>query len=84
MVCAQDVVREHANGGLDQYFFNSSGSRAHDAPEALSALGAAPHAAILQRAIAAFGGHVPIDTEERRAICRALSEESRRTLSALD
>lgn len=84
VVCAQDIVREHANGGLEQYFFNGSGSRAHDAPGALAALGAAPHAAIMERAIAAFGGHVPVETEERRQISDTLSGESMAALSALD
>jgi hypothetical protein len=57
------------NGGLDQYFFNSSGEYAHETVEALKSIGAFKTASILQEAINRWpNGEIPKDIGKRREI----------------
>ncbi len=73
----QELEREVNNGGFDQYFFNSSGSFAHETMDSLKAVGAKKTAELLQRAIDQFpGGKVPNLTEARRDLMLKLWPDS--------
>lgn len=62
----QNLEREVNNGGFDQFFFNSSGDRAHETVDALETIGAKKTADLLREAIDAFpDSRVPKDREER-------------------
>lgn len=50
---------EIKNGGLDQYFVNSSGDQWRDAMEGLKAMKAGKHLSVLQKAVAKFGKDGP-------------------------
>lgn len=76
---------EVTNGGLDQYFFNSSGDRARQALEGLDLIGAASTAAILRRACALFGEAGPSpDREARWNQMDRWTPEDKKVLSVLD
>jgi hypothetical protein len=74
------------NGGFDQYFFNSSGSRYDDAERGLEEMGAIESLALLQRAKQALFGStaVPTDTEKRRTILRRAPQSCTDQLDELD
>jgi len=73
----QELEREVNNGGFEQYFFNSSGSFAHETTESLLAIGAKTTRQLLQHAIDQFpNGKVSQLTEERRALMLDLWPES--------
>ena len=70
------------NGGFTQYFFNSSGDLAGDAPEAAKAVGASEAARIIRKAVALFGPDGPAaDRDERMDRLSAIESA---TLAALD
>ena len=54
------------NGGLAQYFFNSSGDRWKDALAGFEAMGLAERAGILRQALAFFGESGPGEDRDRR------------------
>lgn len=64
-----------ANGGFDQYFFNSTGATAEIALAGLKDMGSTAAAAILERAMAIFpGGKPPTDRQSRwKAMSRIAS-----------
>ncbi|MBC8086992.1 MAG: DUF4375 domain-containing protein [Phycisphaerae bacterium] len=75
---AQSVIEELEaeinNGGLDQYFTNSAGDRAHQAVRALRAVRAEHTATIIERAIAKFpNALVPGERDLRLDILEDLS-----------
>ena len=85
-LCVDALEREVANGGLDQFFFNSSGDQAHETLSALETIGAKQAAKILREAMAVFpGGVVPTDRDQRCDVAMAaLPESARETWSELD
>ncbi len=69
----QELEREVNNGGFEQYFFNSSGSYAHETVKSLSIIGAVATAKLLQNAIDQFpNSKVPKTTEERYELMQNL------------
>lgn len=74
------------NGGFSQYFFNSDGAQALEAPNALTAIGAVRCAAITSKAIEALqvGELNWQDEDVRQAYLLVLPEEVEDRLSALD
>ena len=60
------------NGGFDQYFWNSSGDQANELVDAFIEIGAPQTAAICEKALSVFGGHVPEDRDERNEVLDAL------------
>ena len=83
--CVDALEREIANGGFDQYFWNSSGDTAHETLAALLEIGAAGAAALLREAIAAFpAGKVPANREERQKVHQSLPQSAREKWHELD
>ena len=73
------------NGGLDQFFFNSSGDYAQNILEACETVGASQSAALLRQAMAEFpDGQVPADREARWKLMEELPESHSDAWSALD
>ena len=71
-----DLETEVNNGGFDQYFFNSTGSRAHEAANALGLIGAFQMAELLESAIAKFPSSVvPADRDERQRLLANISPD---------
>lgn len=69
--------KEVNNGGLDQFFFNSSGNNTHESVGALMAVGAVHAAGILQEAINTWPNEsVPKDWEARRNKMEAREEKA--------
>jgi len=72
-------VREVDNGGLDQFFSNSSGMYASEVRKAFRLLGADEHAAAFEKAIKIFpGGRPPLDQEDRQNLLEDIPEARRR------
>lgn len=64
------------NGGFDQYYFNSSGNYAIDAPIALEEIGANRTAEIVKEANSVFpGSSPPRDRDERARILDQITED---------
>ena len=73
------------NGGFDQYYVNSSGDHARDAPRALRAVGAHATGRIVEEANAVFGADgPPPDRDSRLAALEGLGPEARGRWSELD
>jgi hypothetical protein len=73
------------NGGFQQYFFNSAGDAAPDAPAALRAIGAQQAAAIVAEALALFPqGPPPRDRATRQRRLRLASPEVLEAWDRLD
>ena len=62
------LMGEVFNGGMHQFFFNSSGAFAEYVPQALREVGKDDAAAIVDTAIAMFPKPYPVSTEERRSV----------------
>jgi hypothetical protein len=74
-------IREVCNGGLDQFFSNSSGVYAMEVRKALRLLGADEHAAAFDKALKVFpGAHVPVDEGEREALLDAIPKARRQAM----
>ena len=72
----QDLEAEVNNGGLDQFFYNSSGDDTAETIQALEAIGAAAMADILRRAAAKFPGKMPPkDRYKRQEVLLQISPE---------
>lgn len=71
---------EIANGGFSQFFANSTGVLAPEGVSAFRDLGMPQTAAVIEKAMAAFGAVYPRDRDARdealTAICDAVDEES--------
>jgi hypothetical protein len=79
-----ELEGEVNNGGLDQYFFNSSGSLVPDVVDALKTIGAFRMAGILEDAIRLMPTNVSWrDSDMRREVLIALPEASQDTLDTL-
>ena len=72
----QTCEEEVNNGGFDQLFFNA-GFDLRELPETFRAIGAPKTAAICAKALAALGGEVPEDREERREVLTSQEGEER-------
>lgn len=59
---------EMLNGGVHQFFFNSSGQYAPDVVDALREIGLSKHADVVQRGIDMFGKPYQTDTPQRRQL----------------
>lgn len=71
---------EVSNGGVPQYFTNSSGGRAEDLRAALKRLGDADALALFEKTLAVFGGAVPADRGERVDAYSALNKKKQKEL----
>jgi len=72
-----DLEMEINNGGFDQFFFNSTGDRAHETIDALLAIKASHTADILKSAVDKFpNGTVPTDRGERQTLLEGVSPDS--------
>ena len=73
------------NGGFSQFLFNSSGDFANDTSTALRKIGAEKTAQIYDKMLAAFGGKVPPDRDERiEMLDEILSDEINEILNECD
>lgn len=61
-----ELNAEQLNGGVHQYFYNSSGDAAPETVAVLKEAGLPRHAAALQRSVDLFGTPYPTDTQARR------------------
>ena len=73
---AQTCEEEVNNGGFDQLLFNA-GFDLRELPEAFRTIGAPRTADICAQALAALGGEVPEDREERREVLALQQGEAR-------
>ena len=75
---------EVANGGFDQYFYNSEGDFAQDAPAAFRAIGADLIAGIVSRACSVFPDGKPTrDRKQRLQLLLDIGEEGKQLLDQL-
>ncbi len=73
------------NRGFVKYFSSSAGDMAFYVPTALGAIGAVGSAEIAAKANGVFRvAGPPKERKERRALVRAFSDETRKTLTALE
>lgn len=85
LVCAWAVCGEIDNGGIWQFFFNTSGDWAVDTPEALRAVSAPELASVVEAAIAEFSDDGPSrDLDTRRAQIKGLPKVSTDVWDDLD
>lgn len=83
--CVWELEAEVNNGGFTQYFFNSSGRHAPDAPAALRAIGAAATAVLVDAALELMGRGVSWgDDVRRQAAVERLEHGAGARLEALD
>lgn len=76
---------EIVNGGMSQFFSNSSGDRTHETLAALHTIGAALCIELLQKALALFpGGTAPVDRQKRCELLFAFEEHNPQFLEELD
>ena len=75
-ICIWQLEAEVNNGGFAQYFTNSSGDLAADAPAALEAIGATHTASIVRGANAIFPGGPPRDRDAREDAFGAIAEDA--------
>lgn len=74
---------EMLNGGVEQFFLNSSGTLAPDVVEALAAIGLPKHAAAVQKGIERFPKPYPRQRDTRWAAIQAGGEDFSAALNAL-
>jgi hypothetical protein len=81
----QNLEREINNGGLRQFFSNSSGDFAHETLVSLTAIGAMHTAKILQLAIDQFPERkVPKERAERQGIVEQIEDKAGEVWAQLD
>jgi len=72
-------MREVDNGGLEQFFFNSSGMYSEEVQKALRLLGAHDQLSAFEAALEIFpDGTVPEDQEERTDLVEAIPKQQRK------
>ncbi len=78
--------KEVYNGGIEQFFANSTGVLAHEAREGFSMLGCQSYVELLDKVFALFpGGVVAKNRAQREAAVEAIPEETRESVfSAFD
>lgn len=75
---------EITNGGISQFFTNSSGNRAHETLAALRAIGAALCVDLLEKALSLFpDGIAPVDRQKRCELLFAFEERDPQFLDEL-
>lgn len=80
-----DFFGEIVNGGMSQFFSNSSGNRAHETLAALHTIGAVLCVQLLEKAMTLFpGGIAPVDRQKRCEILFAFEERDPQFLEELD
>ncbi len=83
--CVWELEAEVNNGGLHQYFFNSSGDHADFVLEALTLIGATQMREIVRQAIERVGSvALERDMITRRGLLLELPEEQQASLEELD
>ena len=82
--CLNGLETEVNSGGFIQYFSNSTGDHARDAPAALRTLGAPKVATLIEQAIALIPGALSPDQSAREAQMAALSDPVKHGLELLD
>ena len=81
----QNLEREINNGGLNQYFYNSSGNFAHETLASLRKIGANKTADILQEAIDQFpNSAAPKVRAERQTILEQIERRAHQVWEQLD
>jgi hypothetical protein len=76
---------EIINGGMSQFFSNSSGNRAHDSLAALREIGAVLCVQLLEKALTLFpDGIAPVDRQKRCELLFAFEERDPQFLEELD
>ena len=76
---------EIVNGGMSQFFSNSSGNRAHETLTALRTLGAALCVELLEKALTLFPDSMaPVDRQKRCELLFAFEEGNPQFLEELD
>jgi hypothetical protein len=71
--------KEVYNGGIDQFFRNSTGALAHEARNGFQILGAQSYVKLLDSVFALFpGGRVPKNREQRQATVKAIPNDTRK------
>ena len=85
VIYIENLEREVNNGGIDQFFSNSSGNYAHETVTALEEIGAQKTSDLLKKAISVFpDGDVPKDREKRREVMEEIEDDSEDTWNELD
>ena len=74
---------EMLNGGVHQFFNNSSGDYAPDAAAALERMDLPEHAAAIRAGMAKFPAPYPVDRQKRLAVMRGFTEAEDEALHAL-
>jgi hypothetical protein len=83
-LCVMNFQAEINNGGIHQYFFNSSGDLAKETPEVFRRIGAEKAASILEEGNALFGPEgPPIDREARMEALLRFSKSAEDRIDAL-
>lgn len=83
-ICLRNLGLEVNNGGIHQYYFNSSGQYAIETPEVLKRIGARDLAHIVSEANSLFGSGGPsLDWEERRKQLREMDKKRDRRFDEL-
>lgn len=81
----QNLEREINNGGINQFFYNSSGDFAHETLTSLRTIGANKTADILQQAIDQFpSSTVPKDRAKRQEILEQIENKADEVWEQLD
>ena len=81
----QELESEVNNGGFHQFFFNSSGGRCQETPNALRQIGAPHTASVVEQAMALFENKLPTNMQERRRFLEgACSDAIMQSLEDLD
>jgi len=72
-----DFMGEMVNGGISQFFSNSSGNHAHETLAALRTIGAVLCAELLEKALTLFpGGIAPVDWQKRLDLLSEFEEHN--------
>jgi hypothetical protein len=74
-ICIWQLESEINNGGFHQYYFNSAGDLAIEAPSALEAIGAPLSAEIVRGANAVFPGGPSPDRDAREESLEGISDD---------
>jgi hypothetical protein len=84
-LCVWNLEAEVNNGGFSQFFDNSASDYAAETPAALKTIGATGMAALVERAMAAFGAAgPPANHEKRLEAIEALPESEKEKWEELD
>jgi Domain of unknown function (DUF4375) len=73
------LSKEVYNGGIDQFFRNSTGVLAHEARDGFQMLGSQRYVKLLDTVFALFpGNHIPKSREQRQATLKAIRGDTRK------